>query len=204
MKPRPPQTAAIAPLFLMVFFSTFLIALQERPEDEYTKAAVLVDENRFESAITVYQALLKTFSSFSETKKSRILNNLGYCHYKLERYDEAYVCYLKALEIDRNYLLCLNNISAVLIKQNKYKEALTHLQKAFALDSQHVKVIFNLFVAYANLEDKDSAARYLKLAFGVDKDYTTHRLKMKNLSEKNIARILAILEVEDKGGTAQK
>ena len=170
MRSRPPQTAAIASFFLMVFFSTFLIALQERPEDEYAKAALLVDENRFESAITVYQALLKTFYCFTETKKSKILNNLGYCHYKQERYGEAYACYLEALEIDQNYLLCLNNISAVLIKQNKYKEALTHLQKAFALDPQYVKVIFNLFVAYANLEDKDSAAHYLKLAFGVDKD----------------------------------
>jgi len=98
------------------------------------------------------------------------------------------------MEIDNYYFLCLNNISAVLIKQTKHKEALSYLNKAYQLDNKHIKVIFNLFVVYAKLKNRDLAKYYLEKAFEIDKDYTIKRLKKNGITDKQVKKILVLLE----------
>lgn len=158
-------------------------------DEKYKKAGILIDENRYKEAILLYKGILKDDFELDYHKKSRVLNNIGYCYYKQNDLENACDFYRKALEIDSNYFLCVNNISAVLIKQKKYKEALFYLSRAHELDNKYIKVIFNFFVVYANLKNKELARYYLEKAFEIDKDYTIKRLKKNNITDKQIIKI---------------
>lgn len=185
-------------LLLALTFDPVLVSSQERIDDPYAQAGILVDDGRYRQAIPIYQELLKDGEGLSEVRKSRIFNNLGYCHFQLNDYDEAYACYRQALDLDDGYSLCLNNISAVLIKQSRFKEALGYLHRAYDLDPNSIKALFNLFTAYAKLENQDLAKYYLKLAFEKDTEYTVKRLKMKNVSDRDISRIQSFLDKTEK------
>ncbi|MEW6455794.1 MAG: tetratricopeptide repeat protein [Acidobacteriota bacterium] len=188
--------------FRIVFLYIFLLLCcnfisanpSDKSDEQYNKVAVLIDDNQYEQAIQLGKEILKNGQKLGDFKKSRLYNNIGYCYYKLEKFEEAYNFYLKALAIDSTYFLCLNNISAVLIKQKRYEEALPYLNKAHALEGRYVKVIFNLFVTYINLKNVEMAKHYLKKALKIDKDYTLKRLKRNGATDKQIMEIQKFLK----------
>lgn len=184
----------VLPYIFFLFFNFISANPSDKSDEQYNKVAVLIDNNQYEQAIGLGKEILKNDQELGDFKRSRLYNNIGYCYYKLDKFEEAYNFYLKALAIDNAYLLCLNNISAVLIKQKRYKEALHYLNKAHALDGRYVKVVFNLFVTYINLKNVEMAKHYLKMVFEIDKDYTLKRLKQNGFSGKEIMQIQKFLK----------
>lgn len=184
-------------IFLLVYLLLWSNILSADSLDEkYNKACILLDKNRYKEAILLYKETLKDDFELDDHRKSRTYNNIGYCYYRLNDFKNAYNFYIKALDIDNNYFLCLNNISAVFIKQKKHKEALSYLKRAYELDNKHIKVIFNLFVVYAKLKNKDLAKYYLEKAFKIDKDYTMKRLKKNGITENKVKKIQRFLRDE--------
>lgn len=199
------RTPILARILLICFLAPPAFAgRQETPDQRYAQAGLWVDEGRYDRAIATYQSLLSEAGPETESRLSRIYNNLGFCFYKLDRPDEARAWYEKALAVDGRYAVCLNNLAALLMNQRKFGEALPFLERAFALDARNVKVIFNLFVVQANLENEEEAKRFLRLALDVDRSYTMRRLKSKNISDASIARILRRLGESDSAPGALK
>lgn len=189
------KTFSIVLLYIFLLFFNFISANpSDKSDEQYNKVAFLIDNNQYEQAIEIGKEILKNDQELGDFKRSRLYNNIGYCYYKLDKFEEAYNFYLKALAIDNTYFLCLNNISAVLIKQKRYKEALPYLNKAHALDGRYVKVVFNLFVTYINLKNVEMAKHYLKMAFEIDRDYTLKRLKRNGFTGKQMMQIQKFLK----------
>lgn len=181
-------------LLLLYFILSSNILLADVLDKKYNKACILVDENQNREAILLFKQILKENFDLDRHKKSRILNNTGYCYYKLNDFENALTFYNMALEIDNDYVVCLNNHSATLMNQKKYKEALPNLIHAYRLDQRNIKVIFNFFVVYVNLRNKELAKYYLKKAFETDKNYTKKRLKKNNITDKQIIKIQKYLD----------
>lgn len=157
-------------------------------EDKYAKACLLLDKNRFAEALVVYEEILKTDASLEDKKKSRVFNNLGFCYYKLNDLEKARQYYGKALDLDRNYSVCLNNLAVVLMNQKKYEEALLYLDQAYGVE-KNIKIIFNLFVTHYYLDHRKEALAYIEEALRLDEAYTQDRLKKKNVSQRDIERL---------------
>jgi len=165
-------------------------------DKKYEKAGIFINENHYRAAILLYKEILKENFCLDSHKESRIFNNIGYCYYKLNDFENALTFYNMALEIDNDYVVCLNNMTATLMKQKKYKQALPILSHAYQLDRSNIKVIFNLFVIYINLKNKELAKYYLKRAFLINKDYTKERLKKNGITNKQIIKIQKYLDVQ--------
>lgn len=179
---------------LLYFLLSSCILLADGLDKKYEKAGILIDENHYRAAILLYKEILKANFCLDSHKKSRILNNTGYCYYKLNDFENALTFYNMALEIDNDYVVCLNNFAATLMKQKKYKQALPNLMHAYGLNHRNIKVIFNLFVVYVNLKNKELAKYYLKKVFKTDKNYTIKRLKKNNITDKQIIKIQKYLD----------
>ncbi|MDP2914773.1 MAG: tetratricopeptide repeat protein, partial [Candidatus Aminicenantes bacterium] len=161
---------------------------QEMPDQKYAQAGLWVDAGRYAEALILYEESLKEDGVFDGNKRSRIFNNMGYCHYKLDGLDAAVDNYRQALEIDPNYAFCLNNLAVVLMNQKKYKEALPCLEQANRVE-KNIKVVFNLFAVHYYLDQRKEALVFIKEAFRLDEGYTEDRLKKKNVSREDLDRL---------------
>jgi tetratricopeptide (TPR) repeat protein len=198
VKIRSRRAALLGCLFFAWISGPVALSPQERADDPYAQAGRLIDLGWYGKAISAYREILEKGEDANSVRTLRIYDNLGYCHYKKNEFDEACVWYRRALELDDRYPVCLNNIASALIKQSRFRDALPYLYRVRDLDPDSIKVIFNLFTAYAQLEDEARAKQYLKLSPDKDKAYTIGRLKMKNVSDLDIARIQRLLDQDDK------
>lgn len=183
---------------LLVFIFLFPFEKYSSPfinlDEKLKKADNYINHKKHNKAIQTYVNIIQNYPHIDSHKKSRALNNIGYCYYKKTQYKKATLYYKKALKIDKKYFLCLSNISAALIKQDKYKEALQYLKRGYKLNDSYIKLVFNFFVAYAELGSKEKASHYLKRAFEIDEEYTKKRLKKNNISKKQIEKIQEYLK----------
>jgi superkiller protein 3 len=60
-------------------------------------------------------------------------NNLGLANYKIKNYSNARTCYLKAIEIDPEYLLAFNNLCLLCYSTGKYEDGVQYGNKAIEL-----------------------------------------------------------------------
>jgi Tfp pilus assembly protein PilF len=161
---------------------------QTEGEDKYRKAGSLVDDAQFVRALAIYQEILNAEPSPDPKTKSRILNNMGFCHYKLQNTEKAEEFYRQAIDIDPDYATCLNNLAALLMNRGKHEEALPYLNRAHGLE-KNIKVVFNLFVCHYYLKHEREARAFIEEAFALDDAYTSDRLKSKNISPKDVERL---------------
>lgn len=192
------MTAALGRILcaLAVLASGLIAPAQTEGPDKIREAGILVDRNEFRQALALYQDVLDGGAASEPKTKSRLLNNMGYCQFKLGRWDKASEFYRSALELDPNYAVCLNNMAALLMNQEKYQDALPYLDRAYGLERK-IKIVFNLFVCHANLKHEKEAKEYIRESFDLDEKYTTERLKSKNVSAKDIERLKK--EIKAKG-----
>gem|GEM_PF-1374172 len=165
-----------------------------RTQEDIQKAGALVEQNSFQEAITLYFRVLENSNTVLDTKmKSRLYNNIGFCFFKLEDYEQAIHYYQKALSEEPFYTICLNNLAAINMNMKKYPQALTFLKLAYELDKSNIKVVFNLFVVHYYLKNKNEAARYLKEAFQLNEEYTEERLRKKKINQADILKLKSYL-----------
>lgn len=157
-------------------------------KDKYEEAGRLVDNRRYAEAIAVYQELLSSGEQLDDKLRSRILNNIGFCDFKLKRFKESADFYKRALTIAPSYQTCLNNLAALLMNEKKWNEALPYLLQANAVE-KNVKVVFNIFVVHYYLEHQKDALAYVQEAMSLDSAYTEARLKAKDISQADIDKL---------------
>jgi len=172
----------------VIFLSVIASLLGEDPEKIH-KAGLLIDVNRFQEALAVYEEILRENTVSDEYLKSKIFNNMGFCHYKLNHADQAVLYYKRALELNGDYAICLNNLAAIYMNQKKYQNALPYLQRAYELGKENIKVVFNLFVVSCYLDKTDDASFYIREAFRIDEQYTEDRLRNKSIGSRDIERL---------------
>lgn len=180
----------------LLLISAFFLAcpsLAQELDAIIHKAGVCIDESHFDQALLLYEGILTSRDLLDENKVSRILNNMGFSHFKLGHFDLAIGFYQKALRLDPEYATCLNNLAAVLMNQKKYEDALPFLIRAKTAQKD-IKNTFNLFVTHYYLNNRRETLANLKEAFLLDEAYTEKRLKDKNISANEIDRLKKYLK----------
>lgn len=184
-------------MFLCPFYSFITQVGADEIGYLYRQAGTLLDANNYTEAIFIYKKILERGPDLEGQMKSRLLNNLGYCHYKLNDLESALDYYRQALAVDEKYPTCLNNCAAVLMNQKKYDAALPSLLQAYQLDPKNIKVVFNLLVVHLNLKNKEESLRFVKEAFALDEHYTESRLKKNRIKDEDISKLKQYLRKMD-------
>jgi len=181
----------------MLVFCAISLSMTTSPSvansDKIRKAGFLIDENRHQEALSLYEEILKEGTISDDRQKSQIFNNMGYCYYTLNQAEKALLYYKRALGLNQSYPICLNNCAVIYMNRKKYQEAFPYLKRAYELDKENIKVVFNLFVVFYHLDKKDEARFYLSEAFRIDERYTEDRFKNKNIGYRDIERLKKII-----------
>ena len=156
--------------------------------DKYKQAGVLLDRGEFKQALTLYQEFLQEQPALDAQRQSRVLNNIGFSHYKLDRLTEAQEYYDRALALSPDYATCLNNMGVLLINQKRFDDALPYLERAYRQE-QTVKIAFNLFAVHYYLDHRKEALAFIEKAMKLDESYTEGRLKAKNIRQSDIDKL---------------
>jgi len=181
-------------LFLtgILFFILAPGLFPDEPIDIFlTQASQNMDGENYQTALVLYMKALPRLSELSETARSRILNNIGFCAFKTGDLSLAESYYRQALELDGDYVTCLNNIGALLMGQVRYREAAVYLKRADAKEDRNIKVIFNLAVCAGRLKNESDLLLYMKRAFELNESYTYQRLRKNNIGQREIKLLKA-------------
>ena len=89
---------------------------------------------------------------------------LGICHEKLREFDEAEICYKKALKKDKTAFLPLFRLGLVHIRNNNRERGIKYLEQAYGAHPLHIEVLVKLGEAYLKDENKikESEELFLK------------------------------------------
>ena len=99
-----------------------------------------------------------------DDKNVNILNTLGLCFFKLERYDEANKALLKAISLDNQNIVIFNSLGRLNHELRKSKEAESFFDKAFALNPNSFETLNNMAGFYLEEEKYQKAINFYKKA----------------------------------------
>ena len=152
------------------------------------RAYILYLLKNYQDSILQCNEVLKT-----DGNNLHILNTLGLCFLKLERYDEANTTLLKAINLDNQNIVILNSLGRLNHELRKSKEAESFFDKAFALNPNIFETLNNMAGFYLEEEKYQKAINLYKKA---------EKLKPKNpVLINNIAKTFMCL---DDVGEAEK
>ncbi len=76
-----------------------------------------------------------------DSTSAQLYSDMGYAHFMLKSYDNAYISFEKALKIDSTEIIAINNMSNVLAQQNKWSEALLFSGKAYEKEKTELPIV---------------------------------------------------------------
>jgi tetratricopeptide (TPR) repeat protein len=100
--------------------------------------------------------------------KSRPYSNLGQILTKQERYDEALSNFLKAIQLNPNFVVARYNLGILYMKQGETNKAIEQYRKAVQVDPNFIKAYNNLGVALLEEDKTDESIEYLQQALQKD------------------------------------
>ena len=103
------------------------------------KAYILYLIKNYQDSVFQCHEILK-----GDDKNVHILNTLGLCFLKLERYDDANKTLLKAISLDNQNIVILNSLGRLNHELRKSKEAESFFDKALALDPNSFETLNNM------------------------------------------------------------
>ena len=89
----------------------------------------LLGQKKYEEALSVALSLQRT----QDSPDPLLLNNIGLCYYKLDRYPEAERAYLEAIKLRPDYGTAMDNLSLVYAKQGRLDLAISYAERALRL-----------------------------------------------------------------------
>ena len=102
-------------------------------------------------------------SSVNLPNRAEPHNNLGTVLKELERYDEAAVCFERALDLNEAYAEAHNNLGTTLQYRDRFEQAVVHYERAIAIDPQLTPARINLANVHNDLGRPERAvAGYLQ------------------------------------------
>ncbi|MDH5599406.1 MAG: tetratricopeptide repeat protein, partial [Cyclobacteriaceae bacterium] len=106
------------------------------PESEVSledKFVLLFSQEKYEEALKV--ALEMRIKP--EHPDAKLINNIGLCYYKLNRYEEAEKYYQKSIELDPNYEVPYYNLSLIYVKTGQIEKAIEMCKKALSINPEY-------------------------------------------------------------------
>ena len=115
-----------------------------------------------------------------DDKNLQILNTLGLCFLKLQRYDEAGEALLKGLNLNNQNIVILNSLGRLNHELRKSKEAKIYFDKAYALDPNSFETLNNMAGFYLEEGEYEKAIQFYKKA---DKLVPNNSILINNLAK---------------------
>lgn len=137
----------------------------------------LLNEGQYEKAITKYQEYIDSQGRLRNRHKKDIsycFENIGLCYYKLDNYDDAIGCFIKALDLHKelgnreSIASMLNNIGLNYKMLGNYDKAIEYYSQALLIDEESgnaedmAKTINNIGMVYRTWGKYDKAIEYLE------------------------------------------
>ena len=138
------------------------LALKEKPNDlpallGYARLKDFLEKPN--EAIQLYQRAAK-----AHPRQASVHNNLGLCHARQNRLDEAVAAMNRAVQLAPKNRLYRNNIATVLVDQGKWREAFEHLREVHGDAAAYYNMVYLL-----NKKDQTQAAmQHFALALKAD------------------------------------
>jgi len=108
-------------------------------------------------------------------QNARFQNSLGFCYYRVGKYEKAEKHYATALIIDPAYSTAYNNLGVLYLKKGQHELSRHYFEKALKYNSCNVKAIYNLGVAHFRKGNYFKALRCYLKAKRMDDDYVKER-----------------------------
>ena len=140
-------------------------------------------QNKFDEAIEEFKQAIKRDQCDDvgggdhlkiESRKrirAQATHNQGNCLRRLNKLDEAILCYNQALELDEMYAEAFNNKGLCLLEQKKFNDAYILFEKAISIDFNYAHAHYNKGKCLRNLKRRDEAILSFDLALDINKTY---------------------------------
>ncbi len=137
----------------------------------------MLNEGKYEKAITKYQEYIDSQGRLRNSHKKDIsycFENIGVCYYKLDNYDDAIGCFIKALDLHKelgnreSMASMLNNIGLNYKMLGNYDKAIEYYSQTLLIDEESgnaedmAKTINNIGMVYRTWGKYDKAIEYLE------------------------------------------
>jgi protein O-GlcNAc transferase len=100
----------------------------------------------------------------------KIYNNYGYILYRLGKFKESTLNYIKAIELNNKYIEAYNNLGVSLVELNLKDEAISFYEQGIKLDGSNIDLLINLASLLSELKRYKDAEPYYEKALGIDKN----------------------------------
>lgn len=158
-----------------------LEALEKQKQAELEKGQLLLDTQRHEDAVAVFNALLTRFSEDAELK-----SDIAERYIRSGMYSEAFSQLAEAIELSPENIRYYNSIGMALRKMGKFDVAEKYFAKAVKVAGQDPHLFFNLGRVYVDWEKWDKCAKSALMALKLDPDFKEAE-KMLAFAKKRIA-----------------
>jgi len=172
-------------LFIIILSGIFIISIQHLSAKDdkdttnpYSRANLLLEERKYQEALTDYQAFIQQERKKSLpdlVKISESLNNIGICYYLMNNYREAINWFEEALQEDlktgimKSVATRYNNLGMACKQLGLYDRAAEYYKKALVLDEEQ-NDLHSIAISYNNLGSiYDSWGRYDTAIYYYDK-----------------------------------
>lgn len=124
-------------------------------------------------------------------------NNLGAALVEIGRYNEAYMHYTKALQLNYIYIAARVNMGSLLIKLNRTDEAIESFNIAMRINPSHASAYEGIGVALSLQQKTMEAIPYLKMAVALNPNLVSARVNLERaltraMSENNSSTIMML------------
>jgi len=147
-----------------VFSILFLLFSCKKSEEKYlTEAKNLMDQEKYEEAITLLNSAVDDHDNVSD-----FYNIRGVAFYQLKKYNEAISDFELSIQFDSSNYRPNYNMGNCFFEMQKYQNALIHYKKAIDLEPYSKDLYINLGNTYYELNDFTNAISNYKLAIQLD------------------------------------
>ncbi|KAL4476487.1 hypothetical protein ABPG74_010220 [Tetrahymena malaccensis] len=119
-------------------------------------ADYLQSEKKYDDAISALEFLLR---KFPESIKAYHLR--GICYFKMNKYEEAYQDFLKAIEYKPDDIEFNFNLAICQMKMEKFEDAIQNLKKIIDLDQNYFDAYIKMADALEQIKKTDEAVKVL-------------------------------------------
>ena len=175
-----------------------------------------------DDALEFYETTLEAYKALDERKESEIaiiLNNIGNCLIKMQRYDDALIHFKQSLEMyrnisfdernDGNIATTLNNVGDCLMEMQRYDDALIHLKQSLEIhrntsfderkDCGIARTLNNVGNCLRNMQLYDDALIHFKQSLQIERNTSRDERNDGNIAGKlnNIGSCLTEMQRYD-------
>jgi len=162
----------------LVMLQSACDAAPARPDAFYHMANIYQKLQLYPKAALCYERVLSIAPGTLE-----VLNNLGLCFFRMDKFDDAYRCFTSCLEANSDFLGARRNLILVLLKQKRSFEAIEHSEHVASRESNDAGIHLTLARLYADHGNRiKSAGAYSKYLENSDRVLWSFD-KTENLSE---------------------